>query len=105
MRYSIKIALIIFGVCILAVWGCKRQACFHCYLLDGGFEYSKNGDTFRSGTIPNRQWLQDSVNLYVSQGYAIDWIFAQTYDVGTLCDTPQGPYRVFPDSCVFEFYK
>jgi hypothetical protein len=106
MRNNLKIALLFLGIFTLIISGCKRNRCFHCYLLDGNFQYSKNGDTFGSAMILNRQWLQDSVNLYISRGYKIDTVFSQYGDAGIICDTPPpGPYPSFPDSCVFSYSK
>jgi hypothetical protein len=102
---NVKIALLVFGISTLAIAGCKKHSCFHCYVLTGGFVCSKNGYTYTSPAIPNRLWLQDSVNLYISRGYTMDTVIGYYNDAGTICDTPQGPYPIFPDSCVFLHYK
>ena len=105
MKYNVKIAMLVLGILMMAFPGCKKHSCFHCYLLSGAFEYSKNGDTIATGPIPNQQWLQDSLNFIINKGYTIDWISDYYQDAGTICDTPQGPYRIFPDSCIFSYYK
>jgi hypothetical protein len=104
MKYNVKITLLTLGIFALAIAGCKRQPCFNCYILDGGFQCSKNGYTYVSPLISNRKWLQDSVTLYISRGYSMDTVFGFYRNVGIICDTPQ-VLDPFPDSCIFSYYK
>ena len=104
-----KVKKVISGVLVsmvLVIVGCKKSHCYQCYAFQDSFRAIRGTDTLYI-TANQRLAFQDSINVFLGEGYRVDTVFNEGYTKdpiggGLTCGQGVTPGLITEfDSCVY----